>query len=338
MTNKSVIQNDIVLTSRVRLARNLNQFPFKLKINDEQQELLIKVVKSALEKINDETNPFIFISLADIGKIQAYALMEQHLISPDLIKNSKHGFVALTKDKNICIMVNEEDHIRIQAITDNLNLEKALDAANAIDDALDKHLDYAFDDNLGFLTSCPTNLGTGLRASVMLHLPALAKAGIMSNLMNAVRKLGLTIRGSYGEGSNVIGSMYILSNQITLGISEIQSVTNLESIVQEIITQEKNARNKLAEDKENFEDVIFRSLGVLQNARVLSSDEYYKLISNIMLGIGEEYITDIDIDTIRMLQRDIGSAVICEKANQNLSPHQRDVARAKLVRNVLTKK
>ena len=324
---------DIVISSRIRIARNIAQFPFENKMNDQQQKELVQLVVGTLGNINLGDNRFEFIPMSDVDEYQKQSLVERHIVSREFI-NKKNAILALSKDHTISIMVNEEDHIRLQTILPGLELEKAYSIANQIDDVLDNSLDYAFHDRFGYLTTCMTNLGTGLRASVMLHLPALEKAGALNNILSTISKLGLTIRGTFGEGSKAVGSIYQISNQITLGISEAQAIENLKNVVKQIISSEKSAREKVYRVFE-LEDTVYRSYGLLKYARQLSTQEFYQLISNIRLGISTGFLKNISMEEIDLLTSKIGAATICSQQKKELNEQQRDQIRAKIVRETL---
>ena len=247
--------------------------------------------------------------------------------------------LALSKDDSVSIMVNEEDHLRVQVLASGLDLEHALDIANKIDDVLDESLDYAFDDQLGFLTACPSNLGTGLRASVMLHIPALEKAGALNKMSGTISKLGLTLRGTYGEGSKAMGSIYQLSNQITLGISEEQAVKNLHEITIQIIEKEREARKALVKS-EKFVDQIYRCYGILKYAKLISSEEFFDLMSYVRIGISEKVLAPdiaehVTTQKLNYLLSQIGSATISQNAKEDLPPEKRDSIRAKIIQEIL---
>lgn len=328
-------QDDIVISTRVRLARNLKSLPFKNKISALQQIELNDLVKNALEKANLGDNKFEFIYLEDLNDVEQLALVEKHIISHNFIENPLNKMVAISLDNSISVMVNEEDHIRIQVLESGLNLKQAFDTCNKIDDLLDEQLEYAFDERLGYLTVCPTNLGTGLRASVMLHLPALEKSQIIPQLISTVSKLGLTIRGTYGEGTKAIGSTYQLSNQVTLGLSELTAIENLENVIMQIIESEKATRKEVLKNNIDVVDEICRSYGILKNAVLMSSNEFYEHISNVRLGISEMVLTNIDISKINELLNLIGTASICVKDKKGYSPKERDYNRAKLIKEML---
>jgi len=252
---------------------------------------------------------------------------------------NKNALLALSKDDSVSIMVNEEDHLRVQVLASGLDLERALDIANKMDDVLDESLDYAFDDQLGFLTACPSNLGTGLRASVMLHIPALEKAGALNKMSGTISKLGLTLRGTYGEGSKALGSIYQLSNQITLGISEEQAVKNLHEITLQIIEKEREARKALVKS-EKFVDQIYRCYGILKYAKLISSEEFFDLMSYVRIGISEKVLTSdiaehVTMQKLNYLLSQVGSATISQNAKEDLPPEKRDSIRAKIIQEIL---
>lgn len=328
-------QNDIVISTRIRLARNIKSLPFKNKMNSVMQIKLNEMVKNALEKADLGENIFRFIYLEELEDLEQLALVEKHIISHNFIENVKNKMVAVSKDDSISVMVNEEDHIRIQVLESGLNLREAYDMCNKIDDLLDGQLDYAFDEKLGYLTVCPTNLGTGLRASAMLHLPELEHTKIIPQLISTVSKLGLTIRGSYGEGTKAISSTYQLSNQVTLGLSEETAIDNLENVIMQIIENEKTTRKEIIQNDIEIADEIFRSYGILTNALLMSSKEFYEHISNIRLGVSEGFISNVKIATINELINYVGTSSICVLNDKNYSPRERDIQRAKLVKNML---
>lgn len=279
---QSAPMDDIVVSSRIRLARNLKGIPFPSRMTSEQRKELNKKVKDAICESN---TPFAkslkYIDMCDIPETQRYAMVERHIISPEFATNLD-GAIILSEDESISIMIGEEDHIRIQVILGGLQLNEAYDIAERIDTLLYDSLHFAFHQNLGFLTECPTNLGTGLRASVMLHLPALENEGKIESLASAINKIGFTVRGMYGEGSGISASLYQVSNQITLGLSENDAIDNLKNITTQLIEKENNERNNF--DKLQIEDLCYRAIGTLQNARILSSDEMMNLLSRVKLG------------------------------------------------------
>lgn len=324
-------ENSVAFSTRIRLARNLAGYPFPHTANTEDKVKIIKLVHDALMKSDiAKENNLKQLDLTELNDVDIYSLVEKHLISPGFVNDREGKSVIVSADEKISIMINEEDHIRIQILSTNLDFENSLKIANDIDDVFDKNLEYAFSDTLGFLTQCPTNLGTGLRASVMLHLPALEAGRYIDRLNSTISKLGLTIRGTFGEGSDVKGSFYQISNQVTLGISEEVAIENLKSIVGQIIAQEENARIQMFSDRDVIIDKVKRAAATLKNAHILSSDELLNLSSIVRLGIAMGIINDISIKAINILMFEMGSAAIMAKYKKMLDPRERDLIRAKL--------
>ena len=323
-------EGDVVLSTRIRFARNIKEYPFPFRLDEDKKKELNSRIKDAILSDNENMS---FIEMESVPAFQTVSLAERHLISPEFAGPSKAKALILSDEEDISIMLQEEDHLRIQAMEAGLQLEKAYEKAEKIEKNLGSVLNYAFDERIGFLTQCPTNLGTGMRASVMLHLPALTKQGLISRLSSTVSKLGLVIRGAYGEGSQPGGDIYQISNQITLGISEKEAIFNLDSIVKQIIAQERNARKELLSD-EDYLDSIFRAYGILKYARKLTSNEFMKLISLVRLAAAEKII-DIDIEKINTMIPDMQPATVNVRNSAMLDAEERDKLRAKEVREIL---
>lgn len=329
------MSNDVVISTRVRLARNLKDYPFPCRLSTQDKEKIIEKVKSAIENSNSPiSKDFSFIRMSELTPQQGVSLVERRLVSPEFISESQGRALLLSKDKSISIMINEEDHIRLQVINNGLSLEDTYDIADKLDTLLDENLDFAFDDKLGYLTQCPTNLGTGMRASVMLHLPALEKSRAIGRIAGNLSKLGLTIRGAHGEGTEPNGALYQLSNQVTLGISEKAAIENLKNITMQLISQENQARTRLCSSID-IQDAISRSLGILKSALVISHDEALKLLSNVRLGIVSGQIKNVSTETVDKLMLSVEPATLSVNLNKNLSPHERDIERAKLIQSSL---
>ncbi len=281
--NTASPEDDIVVSTRIRLARNLSGIPFPSRMTAEQLDELKQMVKNA---IADSNTPFAkslkYIDMNAVPETEINAMVERHVISPEFAAKSAGRAIILSEDESISIMIGEEDHLRIQVILGGFQLEKAYGIAEKLDTLLYGTLHFAFDDELGFLTECPTNLGTGLRASVMLHLPVCENSGDITVLSKNISKIGFTVRGMYGEGTRSSASLYQISNQITLGISEKNAIDNLKIIAIQLVEKERNDRNSL--DRIKLEDMIFRSLGTLKGARILSGNEMMNLLSKIKLG------------------------------------------------------
>lgn len=325
-----------VISTRVRLARNLKDYPFPCRLSEQGRKKVIEKVTSAIRDSNSSiASDFNLIKLDDLTEAQGVSLVERHLVSPEFISETEGRALLLSKDESMSIMINEEDHIRLQVITDGLSLEQAYDTADKLDTLLDENLEFAFDDKLGYLTQCPTNLGTGMRASVMLHLPALEKSRAIGRIAGNLSKLGLTIRGAYGEGSEPSGSLYQLSNQVTLGISEKAAIENLENITKQLVSQERQARERLAKSID-IQDSVSRSLGLLKSAMVMTHDEALKLLSNVRFGILSGQIKDVTTEVVDSLMEKIEPATLMVNSGKNLSAQERDIERAKILREALS--
>ena len=330
-------EGDAVVSTRVRLARNISYMPFPCKMSMEQAKKTEDLTRDALFSADAAvTSDYDYIDMANLSGAKAASYAEKHLISPQFAENRQGRALLLKKDESISIMINEEDHIRIQSLFAGLRLHDAMERANRIDDLLDGRLHYAFDENLGYLTECPTNLGTGLRASVMVHLPALTRAGSLPSLTQAMAKIGFTIRGLYGEGSKGMGSFYQISNQVTLGLSEEEILRSLSGVIGQIISQERNMRNEFKNMGPVFEDGIFRSFGILSNARMLTSNEFMALISDVRFGITMGIIKAVPLEVINTLLCEVQPATLQTKENHPMNEQERDVLRAQIVREALT--
>lgn len=325
---------DVVISTRIRLARNISDFPFPCKLNPAQKKQINEKIKDSAAG-NEATRSFEYTDMQKLTPAHAMSLSEKHLVSPEFAQNRDGRALLLSPDETVSIMLNEEDHLRIQVLLPGMQLEEALNRADTIDDVFESSLHYAFDENLGYLTQCPTNLGTGLRASLMLHLPAITQTGAMPSLVATMAKLGLTIRGTYGEGTQARGAFYQVSNQVTLGISEKQAVANLGGIAQKIIAQELAAREALKNTGVMFEDRIYRSLGILRSARMLSTDEFMSLISNVRLGVSLKLLDGISLPVINEIMYAAQPAMLTATAGRSLPPQGRDELRAKIVREKL---
>ena len=322
----------IIISSRVRLARNLADMPFPRRMTDEMFFDLRNRVREAVIKLSDNINLDLkFIEMNNVPDNEINAMVERHVISPDFAQHCKDRAIAISSDESISIMIGEEDHIRIQVISAGNSLDEAYSLADMIDTELNENLGFAYDSKLGFLTECPTNIGTGLRASVMLHLPVSESRGEIATISDAAGKIGLTVRGMYGEGSKAAASLYQISNQVTLGISEKNAVENLKVIADQIVEREKQSR--VALDKLELEDTVYRALGTLKFARLLSSEEFMKHISMIKLGVDEGIITNDNIKPIELLIE--AQPYMLMKKHSATSPLERDEARARMVREII---
>jgi protein arginine kinase len=331
------LEASIVLTSRIRLARNLNTAPFPDRISAEGGRNIISTIEEVFFKIPEIGEDYKSIHLWQQGDTENRIFMEKYLISQKLLNNGNKSAVIINKEETVSIMLNEEDHIRLQTITAGLNLEETYEMASRLDDFLEENLTFAYDEKLGYLTACPTNLGTGLRASVMIHLPALAINNELNRIFNAVTKVGMTIRGLYGEGSKSEGALFQISNQLTLGISEKDIIDNLNAVVNQVISQEKLARNQMLKIyKYELKDKIFRSLGLLKTAVLLESKECLNLLSNVRMGVEMGIIKDVSRVVLNSLLVEMQPATLQEKFGKELSNKERNFNRANLIRERLS--
>lgn len=330
---QSGAEGDIVISTRVRLARNLSDMPFPAGLSADRRKDVCRRVREALKSEGLEKE-FTYMDMNSMIPRDANSMVERHLISPDFARCQEGSALLLSKDESVSLMINEEDHLRLQVMRPGLDLDEAYRVADDLDTRLDNALHFAFDKRLGYLTQCPTNLGTGMRASIMLHLPALQERGAIQQLANTVSKLGLTIRGLYGEGSKPEGAFYQLSNQVTLGISEQTAMENLKGIAAQIIREERSARERLRRDP-RFEDLVWRSLGLLKTARLLSHKEFMSLVSNLRVGVALGLVKDVGLDTLAGLICDAQPFTIMSSKRKDMDPAERDTERAAIVRGRL---
>ncbi len=330
------INNGIVISSRIRLARNLSNVKFPHRLDIEDAKDIIKKVENVFYKDEFNTERYKTKELWNRTEEENIIDFEKHIISKKLLNNSSKAAYIVNKDETVSIMINEEDHIRIQCITAGFNLEKAYDMADKIDDLLESGLDYAFHEKIGYITACPTNCGTGIRASVMLHLPALTIKNELSKVVNSVSKLGMTIRGLFGEGSNAMGHLYQLSNQVTIGIEEKEIIKNLSNVVKQVIYLEKSKRNEMNSTiKYQFEDKIFRALGALKYSRMITYKEAINHLSYVRLGIEMGIIEDINYKKINGLLVGMSDYSILKKEIPTSKEYQ--VKRSDMIRKKLNK-
>lgn len=332
---KSGAEGDVVISSRIRLARNLRDYPFPHLLNLQQKNEIANKVKEALENSNSYiAKSFNFINMARLSAIEASSLVERHLISPAFAKDRAGKYLLITDDETISIMINEEDHLRIQVLSEGLSVREAYETADKIDTLLDNALGFAFHNKLGYLTQCPTNLGTGLRASVMLHLPALQSGGVIGRLEDNLSKIGLILRGTFGEGSDAQVGLYQLSNQVTLGLSEETAIDNLRSVALQIISNEREARSNACK-RLDTQDYIMRCLGTLRYARLIDNRECLSMLSSIRMGVSEKIIKGITLDEINALMTEIQPATLTKLMDKELTAQQRDKERADRLRESL---
>lgn len=298
--------SDTVISSRVRLARNIKGYPFPSRLDANAANEIIEKVSAPLE-----SSGFRRINFSDISPVMATSYVERHYVSPEFATMETPHTLLLQELGGLAVMVCEEDHLRMQAILAGLSLEEAYKNVLVVEKRLDADFDFAYNDSLGYLTHCPTNLGTGMRASVMMFLPALARGGYIGSLATQLAKLGLAVRGLFGEGSGGAGCMYQISNQITLGISEQETLTKLGEAVKQISQSEMQARKSIEEDAlDRLTDKIMRSVGILKNAHMISSEEFIRLFCDVRLGISLGLVEDIAYEQLGSLLVDVMPATL----------------------------
>ncbi|AGC67304.1 putative ATP:guanido phosphotransferase [Thermoclostridium stercorarium subsp. stercorarium DSM 8532] len=331
--------SDVIISSRVRLARNFKKYPFPHKTTPEQQRQIIEETKNALFSGNRTMSEnFSYIDFTNLDSVEKAVLVEKHIVSKELLETNRICGVLLSKDERISIMINEEDHLRIQCLATGLQLSEAWETCTNIDDLLSESIDFSWDENIGYLTSCPTNIGTAIRASVMMHLPALTMTGYIKPVLEALGKLGMAVRGMYGENTEASGNMFQLSNQITLGKSEEDILLSIKNITSQIIEQERSLRQHLlTQNKYQLEDKIFRSYGILKNSRIISTDECLRRLSDLRLGVDMGIIDGISIENINELMLMVQPGNLQKREGRILDANERDIVRAKLVRDMLNK-
>lgn len=320
--------DDIIVSTRIRLARNIGKYPFPAMLNDAGVKKVTDELKSSILDSNSTlSKEFSFLDMKELSGAEKQKLAEKHLISFDMA-NSDRGSCLIGKDETMSIMLMEEDHLRIQIILGGFKLKEAWGTANRVDDVIEESVNYAFSEELGYLTACPSNTGTGMRASVMMHLPALTMTNNINKIISSASALGLTVRGLYGEGSKAYGNLYQLSNQVTLGMSETEIIENLENIAGQIKKHELDAREKL-KDNADLEDRLCRSYGIIKYAKKMTSKEAKSLISDVILA---KNMGIIDIGNASLMEIMIESEPALIMDGGSLNADERDKKRADMLR------
>ena len=330
--------SDIFISSRIRLARNMQNYKFPKKLTVEESNQMIEEVKAVLPFVQQEQpdKKLYCCKLDELSELDKNAMVERHIISPNFAKKKQHTGLIMSEDESLSIMINEEDHLRLQVVCAGKDLENTLKEANMYDDILSQHLSYAYDEKLGFLTSCPTNLGTGMRASYMVFLPALTANGKIQQLLDEVAKYGVTIRGIYGENSKSMGSLYQISNVRTLGVSEAEIIEKLNRLVMQIVQQERKRRDyMLSTNYDEVEDHVYRAYGTLKYARSLSSAEAMSLLADVKFGIDTGLIKVEESVNIFKLMMSVRPSSIQWKLSKPVGKVMRDRIRAEYIRKRL---
>ncbi|MBP7651995.1 protein arginine kinase [Candidatus Dependentiae bacterium] len=329
--NSSGPFSDIVLSCRIRLARNIDKIKFPEYMNENESSEVKSDLKNVINLCPSLVSPE-FYEMSELTPAERLILIERHLISKQLA-NKKEGMLILQNDERLSIMINEEDHLRIQSIDSGLRLFENWEIINKLDQQLETQINYAFSNEFGYLTACPTNVGTGMRCSILVHLPGIIMINQLNKINSAIEKLGLTIRGYYGEGTESIGNFFQISNQITIGKTEEKIIEKIDNIARQIVEHEKNARRILMqESKVRVEDQIFRAYGILKNARIISSNETMALLSMIRLGVDLEIIKNISIKTINEILVYLQPGHLQKLFLKDLNAEKRDIKRAEMIR------
>ncbi|WP_347489898.1 protein arginine kinase [Desulfoscipio sp. XC116] len=331
-------EGDILISSRIRVARNLKGYAYPHLLDMEKAEKVIHAVQLALgnQIITSRIGNLEITRMSELSPVERQILVEKHLISPNLLEDYGKKAVALRDDEVISIMINEEDHLRIQCLLPGSQLEKAWAMVNQIDDGLENTLDYTFSEKFGYLTACPTNVGTGMRASVMLHLPGLVLVDQVGAVLTTISKLGFTVRGLYGEGTEALGNLFQLSNQVTMGHSEEEIINSLNSVTGQILAQEREARKALLQRrKDQLEDKVGRSYGLLKYAHVMSSEETMRRLSDVRLGIDLQLISGITAEQLTELMVMTRPAYLVKQRDDESNPLHQNILRAQIIRDKL---
>lgn len=330
-------ESDIVISSRIRLARNLADFPFISRTTPQDRTRIEKVLHERIAAMLPEKE-FLYVDLSQLPKVDRQLLVERHLISREHAEAQESRAVAIDQAEKFSLMINEEDHLRIQAMQSGLDLNTAWERINQIDDQIEDKITYAFHDRLGYLTACPTNVGTGMRVSVMLHLPALVITRQIEKVFRSLQKISLAVRGLYGEGSQAMGDFYQISNQITLGRTEAELIRQVSDIVPVIIDYERQAREFLTkESHESLHDRVSRAYGILRTAQTISSEETMHLLSSVRMGVNLGLIRDLTIPAINEMFLSTQPAHLQKLSGNDLDSADRNIERARYLRRYLNK-
>ena len=326
-------ESDVVVSSRIRLARNIIEYPFETRCSKKENEEIVNKIKEVLPSIGYGLK---ILKLKDMDDITKMSLVEKRLVSPDFVMNKNDiGAIAINEEENICIMINEEDHLRLQVFAPGFEIEELLKLMVEIDTKFGKALNYAYNDKYGYLTACPTNVGTGMRVSVMVHLPALTKTGNIQKVLHIINSFGMNIRGIYGEGSKAAGDMYQISNKQTLGVSEEEIINNMKIIVEKIIEQERLARKYLAKHSVELEDKVYRSFGVISNCKKISSEEAREILSDVKLGTDLGIIKELDDLKVKKLYLYTKPANLQKYLGEVNDNYEREIKRAEVIKNII---
>jgi protein arginine kinase len=328
---------DIVISSRIRLARNVAGFPFLPKADNVQRREIYRLLRDSVDRAR-VADDLTFVDLETVDEVDRQVLVERHLISKQHAESEGSRAVAFSPEETVSLMINEEDHLRMQVLRSGLQMDECWDVISRIDNTIEQHIDFAFHTRFGYLTACPTNVGTGIRVSAMLHLPALKLTGEMERAFRAAKDMHLAIRGLHGEGTEATGDLYQISNQTTLGKSEEEIISEFKHlIIPKLVEYEKRARQSLQRERSvALDDKVWRAYGLLIHARTVSTEESLFLLSHVRMGVSLGRIDSLKLETLNDLFLMIQPAHLQKLAGKKLSGEERSIARADLIRKRLT--
>ena len=325
--------SDIVISSRVRLSRNLSGFNFLSSCPIEKQEKILNKIKEILPSLGYGLK---YISLEDLDDITKLSLVEKRLISPEFVINNKNKkAIIINEEENICFMLNEADHIKLQVFSSGQELENLMNLAIELDEKLGEIVDYAYNENFGYLTASPINVGTGLKASVIVHLPALTLTGNLSKVLRIVNNLGMSIKGVYGEGTQNYGDLYQISNNQTIGITEKEIIANVKNITEKIIEQERTARKYLCKKEIELKDLVYRAYGTLTNSFKINSDECRKLLSEVKMGVDLGILNEINDSQVKKIDIYTKTGNLQKYLGKTLDGYEREIKRAEVIKQIV---
>ena len=326
-------ESDVVVSSRVRLSRNLNGFNFLNRCSKEKQEEILEKIKEIVPSLGYGLK---FIKLDDLDEVTKLSLVEKNLISPEFtVKNKSVKAIIINDEENISIMLNEDDHIKIQVFSTGQELDNLMSLIVEIDEKLGEMVEYAYNKNFGYLTASPVDIGTGMKASVIVHLPALTLTGNLSKVLRIVNNFGLSIKGVYGEGSQNYGDLYQISNNQTIGITEKEIIANVKNITEKIIEQERTARKYLCKNELELRDIVYRAFGVLTFASKLGTEECRKLLSEVKMGVDLGILNEIDDGKVRKLELYTKPGNLQKYVGKTLDGYEREIKRAEIVKQIV---
>ena len=326
-------ESDVVVSSRVRLSRNLNDFNFLNRCSREKQEEILEKIKEIVPSLGYGLK---FLKLDDLDEITILSLVEKHLISPEFaVKDKNAKAIIINDEENICIMLNEGDHIKMQVFSAGQELENIMNLVVELDEKLGEMVEYAYNKNFGYLTASPVDIGTGMKASVIVHLPALTLTGNLSKVLRIVNNLGMSIKGVYGEGSQNYGDLYQISNNQTIGITEKEIIANVKNITEKIIEQERTARKYLCKNEIELRDMVYRAFGVLTYASKLGTEECRKLLSEVKMGVDLGILNEIDDGKVRKLELYTKPGNLQKYVGKALDGYERELKRAEIIKQII---